>query len=73
MSLRTVSWVLLALVGVLVLLGSLASAGLAYRGDFPIGGVSIAVGPRVTAAHRLASPTELRSWLAAFVTRERGE
>jgi hypothetical protein len=42
MSLRTVSWVLLALVGVLVLLGSLASAGLAYRGDFPIGGVSIA-------------------------------
>lgn len=40
--LRTVSWVLLALVGVLVLLGSLASAGLAYRGDFPVGGVSIA-------------------------------
>jgi hypothetical protein len=39
--LRTVSWVLLALVGVLVLLGSLASAGLAYRGDFPVGGVSI--------------------------------
>ncbi|HEX9188698.1 MAG TPA: hypothetical protein VGB87_16580 [Vicinamibacteria bacterium] len=42
MSLRTVSWVLLALVGVFALLGSLASAGLAYRGDFPIGGVSIA-------------------------------
>jgi hypothetical protein len=42
MSLRTVSWVLLALVGVLVLLGSLSSAGLAYRGDFPIAGVSIA-------------------------------
>jgi len=40
--LRTVSWVLLALVGVLVLLGSLSSAGLAYRGDFPIAGVSIA-------------------------------
>jgi hypothetical protein len=39
--LRTVSWVLLAVVGVLVLLGSLASAGLAYRGDFPVGGVSI--------------------------------
>lgn len=39
--LRTVSWVLLALVGALVLLGSLASAGLAYRGDFPVGGVSI--------------------------------
>jgi hypothetical protein len=42
MSLRTVSIVLLALVGGFVLLGSLASAGLAYRGDFPIGGVSIA-------------------------------
>ena len=39
--LRTVSWVLLALVGVLVLLGSLASANLAYRGDFAIAGVSI--------------------------------
>ncbi len=39
--LRTVSWVVLALVGVLVLLGSLASANLAYRGDYPIGGVSI--------------------------------
>jgi hypothetical protein len=41
MSLRTVSWVLLALVGVLVLLGSLASASLAYRGEYPIAGVSI--------------------------------
>jgi hypothetical protein len=40
--LRTVSWVLLAIVGALVALGSLASATLAYRGDFPIGGVSIA-------------------------------
>jgi hypothetical protein len=42
MSLRTVSWSLLVLVGVLVLLTSLASANLAYRGDFPVGGVSIA-------------------------------
>jgi len=39
--LRTASWVLLALVGVLVLLGSLASANLAYRGMYPVGGVSI--------------------------------
>jgi hypothetical protein len=39
--LRTVSWVLLAIVGGLVALGSLASAFLAYRGDFPVGGVSI--------------------------------
>lgn len=37
-----------------------------------LGGVSIAVGPRVTAAHRLASPAELRAWLAAFVAREPG-
>jgi hypothetical protein len=41
MSLRSVSWVLLALVGALVLLGSLASAHLAYRGEYPIAGVSI--------------------------------
>jgi hypothetical protein len=41
MSLRTVSWVLLAIVGVLVLLGSLSSANLAYRGMYPIAGVSI--------------------------------
>ena len=41
MSLRTVSWVLLALVGALVLLGALASANLAYRGEYPIAGVSI--------------------------------
>jgi hypothetical protein len=39
--LRTVSWVLLALVGVLVMLGSVGSAILAYQGDFPIGGVAI--------------------------------
>lgn len=39
--LRTVSWVVLAVVGVLVLLVSLSSANLAYRGDFPLGGTSI--------------------------------
>jgi hypothetical protein len=39
--LRTASWVLLAIVGVLALLGGLASANLAYRGMFPIGGVAI--------------------------------
>jgi len=39
--LRTASWVLLALVGALVLLGSLASANLAYRGMYPVGGISI--------------------------------
>jgi len=41
MSLRTVSWVLLAIVGALVLLVSLSSANLAYRGEYPIAGVSI--------------------------------
>lgn len=41
MKLRTVSWVLLAVVGVLVLLVSFVSANLAYRGDYPIAGVSI--------------------------------
>jgi hypothetical protein len=39
--LRTVSWVILALVGVLVLLASFASANLGYRGNFDVGGVSI--------------------------------
>jgi len=39
--LRTVSWVLLAIVGVLTLLSSLSSAYLAYGGMFPVGGVSI--------------------------------
>lgn len=39
--LRTVSWVLLAVVGVLVLLVSCLSAQLAYWGDYPVGGVSI--------------------------------
>jgi hypothetical protein len=35
--LRTVSWVVLAIVGVLVLLFSLQSANLAYRGGFNVG------------------------------------
>ena len=39
--LRTVSWVVLALVGALVLLFSLVSANLGYRGAFDVGGVSI--------------------------------
>lgn len=39
--LRTVSWVLLAIIGVLVLLVSFGSAQLAYWGDFPVGGEGI--------------------------------
>jgi hypothetical protein len=38
---RTVSWIVLAVLGVLVLLVSLLSASIAYRDDFEIGGVSI--------------------------------
>jgi hypothetical protein len=38
---RKVSWVLLAVLGVLTLLISFASASLAYRGDYEIGGVDI--------------------------------
>ena len=38
---RRASWILLALVGVGVFVIALTSANLAYRGDFPVGGVSI--------------------------------
>jgi hypothetical protein len=41
LKLRTVSWVLLAVVGVLTLLVSFTSANLAYNGMYPVGGVSI--------------------------------
>ena len=68
--LRTVSWVLLAVVGVLVLLVSLVSANLAYRGDFPVGGVSIgeiAVGTRRGAARACAaSRGTAAAWAAAW-------
>jgi len=39
--LRTVSWIVLALVGVATLLIALTSASLAYRGMYPVGGVEI--------------------------------
>jgi hypothetical protein len=38
---RKASWILLAVVGVLVFLIALTSANLAYRGDYLVGGVSI--------------------------------
>jgi hypothetical protein len=38
---RTASWIVLALLGVTVLVVSLISAQLAYRGDFNVGDVSI--------------------------------
>lgn len=40
--LRTASWVLLVIVGALTLLVSFISANLAYRGDYPIGGMPVA-------------------------------
>jgi hypothetical protein len=41
MRLRTASWVILAIVGALVLLGALNSANIAYRDGFRVGGASI--------------------------------
>jgi hypothetical protein len=46
--LRTASWVLLTIVGAITLLISIASANLAYRGDYPIGGTPVA---EVAAGH----------------------
>jgi hypothetical protein len=69
MSLRTVSWVLLAIVGVLVLLGSLASANLAYRGIYPIAGVSItdvASGREVVLLGLRGSRGTAAAWAAAW-------
>ena len=69
--LRTVSWVLLALVGVLVLLGSLGSAGLAYRGDFPIAGVSIgdvAAGREPVLLGLRGARGTAAAWAAAWAT-----
>jgi len=55
--LRTTSWVLLAIVGALILLGSVASATLAYRGDYPIGAMPVAE----VAAGRAGLETALRA------------
>jgi hypothetical protein len=41
-TLRTASWVLMAVLGVITLLISFASAYLAYAGDYPIGGTAVA-------------------------------
>ncbi len=38
---RKASWIVLAALGVLTLVGSLASAGLGYTGRYPIGGVQV--------------------------------
>jgi hypothetical protein len=41
MKLRTVSWVLLTVLGSFVLLASVLSTSIAYRGDYLIGGASV--------------------------------
>ena len=71
MSLRTVSWVLLALVGAVVLLGSLSSAYLAYRGEYPIAGVSItdiASGREVVLLGLRGTRGTAAAWAAAWAT-----
>ena len=71
MSLRTVSWVLLALVGAVVLLGSLSSANLAYRGEYPIAGVSItdiASGREVVLLGLRGTRGTAAAWAAAWAT-----
>jgi hypothetical protein len=67
--LRTVSWVLLVLVGAMVLFAAGVSASLAYRGDYTIAGVGLSE----VAAGRAAVLTGLRgvrgtgaAWAAAF-------
>jgi hypothetical protein len=67
--LGTVSWVLLAIVGVLVLLLALASAGLAYRGVYPIAGVSVtdvAAGREAVLAGLRGSRGTAAAWGAAW-------
>lgn len=69
MSLKTVSWVLLAFVGVAVLVLSLVSANLAYRGDFPIAGVSltdIAAGRDAVAQGLRGARGTAAGWAAAW-------
>lgn len=69
--LRKASWVLLVIVGLLMLLGSIGSASLAYRGDFPVGGVSIgevAAGREAVLSGLRGSRGTAAAWAAAFAT-----
>lgn len=69
--LRTVSWVLLAIVGAFVLLAALASASLAYRGDYAIAGVSIhdvAAGRETVLAGLRGARGTAAAWAAAWAT-----
>ena len=67
--LRTVSWVLLAIAGVLTLLGAAASASLAYGGVYPIGGVSIqdvAMGREAVLTGLRGARGTAAAWAAGF-------
>jgi hypothetical protein len=71
MSLRTVSWVFLAVIGFAVLLLSLVSANLAYRADFPIAGVSlteVAAGRDAVAQGLRGARGTAAGWGAAWAT-----
>jgi hypothetical protein len=66
-----VSWILLALVGGLVLLASVISANLAYRGDYPVGGVSItdvAAGREAVLLGLRGARGTAAAWAAAWAT-----
>jgi hypothetical protein len=69
MKLRTLSWVVLAIVGALVLLGALNSANIAYRGDFRVGGAAIgeiASGREGVLAGLRGSRGTAAAWAAAW-------
>ena len=66
---RTVSWILLVVAGALVLVGALASANLAYRGEYRVGGVAVsdvALGREVVLAGLRGARGTAAAWAAAF-------
>jgi hypothetical protein len=69
--LRTVSWVLLTIVGVLALLLAALSASLAYRGAFAVGGVAIgdvAMGREAVLAGLRGARGTAAAWACGFAT-----
>jgi len=67
--LRTVSWILLLVAGALVLVGALASANLAYRGEYRVGGVAVsdvALGREAVLSGLRGARGTAAAWAAAF-------
>ncbi|MGE5124968.1 MAG: hypothetical protein ACM3PV_01660 [Betaproteobacteria bacterium] len=67
--LRTASWILLVVAGALVLVGALASANLAYRGEYRVGGVAVsdvALGREAVLAGLRGARGTAAAWAAAF-------